>query len=73
MDTTITNILSANFEMTDKTIPSFEGRSLISKLLQPDPSLRFTAKNIQAHSFFSNVDWKLVEAKKLEPPANFVR
>ncbi len=49
-----------------------ELRSLISQLLQKDPTKRLgnaqDAAEIKAHPWFKNVDWKLMEEKKVDPP-----
>lgn len=51
---------------------SVELRSLISQLLQKDPTKRLgnaqDAAEIKAHPWFKNVDWKLMEEKKVDPP-----
>lgn len=38
---------------------------LISSVLQEDPRKRITLEQIKKHTFFRNIDWKLIEEKKL--------
>ncbi|ELU03722.1 hypothetical protein CAPTEDRAFT_172316 [Capitella teleta] len=47
-------------------------KNLLEGLLQKDKEKRLGAKNdsadIRSHSFFSAIDWKLLESRKIKPP-----
>jgi len=54
------------------TTLSKEAKSLLVGLLCKEPTLRLgsgaDAIELRNHAFFSSINWKLLEAKKLEPP-----
>jgi serum/glucocorticoid-regulated kinase 2 len=50
---------------------SDNAKDLLSKLLEKNPSKRLGSEGaapIKAHPFFSDVDWKKLERKLVEPP-----
>lgn len=51
---------------------SSEGRNFVKGLLNRNPRHRLgangDARELQAHPFFHDVDWKLMAAKKIQPP-----
>lgn len=76
-------VQEANFSEMIKTINSGQSSDsislcspaddLLSKLLEVNPALRLGSgdddiKRIKEHEFFSDIDWKLLLKKKLDPP-----
>lgn len=50
---------------------SLEAKSLLSQLLQKDPSLRLGrhgALEVKSHPFFASIDWNALLARTLKPP-----
>jgi serine/threonine protein kinase len=52
---------------------SAQSKSILNQLLEKNPNKRIGAsiqdfKELQTHSFFSQIDWNLMLQKKLEPP-----
>ena len=46
-------------------------RDFLGSLLNRNPQIRLGyngVEEIKAHQYFSNIDWELLDAKKLEPP-----
>lgn len=65
------NILYSSVKFLKDSL-SREGKSFCSSLLKRDPSSRIGSRNgtndIKRHIWFTGVDWKLLEEKKLNPP-----
>ncbi|KAJ3362525.1 hypothetical protein GGF32_005970 [Allomyces javanicus] len=51
------NILRHDIDWSGADDLSPEARDLIARLLEPNPSKRFHAKQIKAHAFFQGIDW----------------
>lgn len=64
------NILSRSVTFPSVTpIPAYNHAiSLISGLLEKQPSSRLTEPEILHHPFFSGIDWNLLEKKEIAPP-----
>lgn len=42
-------------------------RDLLQKIFVSDPNLRISIADMKQHRFFQDIDWTLVERRKLEP------
>jgi protein kinase A len=67
------NILKGKLVWHESLRGESAARSLVKKLLEPNParrygSLRGGAKDVMSHRFFTGVDWKAVEAGSTRPP-----
>lgn len=47
---------------------SLDARELLPRLLEKNPTKRAKLYEIKTHSFFSQIDWNLVEKKQVNPP-----
>ncbi|OQR82048.1 kinase [Thraustotheca clavata] len=62
------NILIAPLTFPTRFGISSAAKSLISGLLERDPTKRLSAAALKAHPFFQGLDWKALEEKRLKPP-----
>ncbi|ORY88089.1 kinase-like domain-containing protein [Leucosporidium creatinivorum] len=61
-------ILSGEIKIPVRKGYSAEGRDLLLRLLTRDPAERIGSAAIQAHPFFSSIDWARLAARQVSPP-----